>query len=241
MSKDIVRYFQGSTRTCTGATWNPAPISSSSLSQQNNNNNIMAPKPLSVVTDTDPETIKVFDKALGGLALLLFVIVWLSSALSPILFVVALYQGAYLSALFIALATIFAYLPWEKGTTAKALQKFLSQYSPLYMRKTSIVFEGDKPTAKPDAQTFYAIHPHGKGFSHISQHNLLCTENTIRQLTNQPCIHKKELSVLGGRSCMFMMLCSMCDFAFLRHYLYPPFLGCSVAAAATQARPPSLL
>jgi hypothetical protein len=131
----------------------------------------MAPRPLSVVTETDPETIKVFDKALGGLALLLFIIVWLLSALSPFLFVFALYQGAYLSALFISLVTMFAYLPWEKGTIATAIQKFYSQYSPLYMRKTSIVFEGDKPSAKPGAQTFYAIHPHGKCFS---QHNLLC-------------------------------------------------------------------
>jgi 1-acyl-sn-glycerol-3-phosphate acyltransferase len=150
----------------------------------------MAPKKLSVVTETDPETIKVFDKALGGLALLLFIIVWLLSALSPILFVVALHQGAHISAGVIALVTMFAYLPWEKGSIATALQKFYCRYSPQYMRKTTIVFEGgdDQPSAKPDAQqTFYAIHPHGKdlAFVHVNPHNAfsLQRENNIRQLT----------------------------------------------------------
>eukprot|EP00980_Cylindrotheca_fusiformis_P006895 scaffold1442_cov128-Cylindrotheca_fusiformis.AAC.16 len=115
-----------------------------------------------VVTATNPDTIQGFDKLVGGLALFTFVIVWLSSATSPFLFILALHQGAYISALIIALVTILAYLPWKKeNSIAVAFQRFYSYYSHLYMRKTTIVFVGDKPSAKHSQQTFYAVHPHG--------------------------------------------------------------------------------
>lgn len=44
---------------------------------------------------------------------------------------------------------------------------------------------------------------------------------------------------LVGRSCMFIILCSTSDFAFLRRCSHLPFSGCSVEAVATRDRQPS--
>jgi hypothetical protein len=84
---------------------------------------------------------------------------WLLSASSPFLFVLSLSRENYSSALFIFAVTVVAHTPWKDG--GGAIRKFYTKYAHQYVRKTKIVFEGDKPSSKKDPHTFYAIHPHG--------------------------------------------------------------------------------
>ena len=127
----------------------------------------MAPKTTQALAP-DPTKITILEKLLGGLAIVSFVSMWISSLMSPFLLVRALWKEQYIWALTIVAITIAAYTPWEKGPISKAVHDVVYYYFPRYFKSMSLEYEGENIEKKPtnnkgekQQQTFYAIHPHG--------------------------------------------------------------------------------
>jgi hypothetical protein len=124
---------------------------------------------------TDPETVTPLEKFLGGTVFFLFVNIWLSSLSSPVLFVLAIRLGHYVSAIVIVLLSILAYTPWKKGGTIQtAFHRYVKYYGPRWFQRFSIVIEDQDEETKNHPQTLYAVHPHGAfciGWSMLFAHD----------------------------------------------------------------------
>jgi 2-acylglycerol O-acyltransferase 2 len=121
----------------------------------------MAPKTVKASGAPDPKSVKLQEKILGGFVIHCFVVMWISSIVSPFLLLSALYKGQTIWATIIILISVAAYAPWERGTLANFVHYAVYHYFPRYFKSMSIEFEGDKIPTTDDPQYFYAIHPHG--------------------------------------------------------------------------------
>lgn len=120
----------------------------------------MRPKTISAINCTAEEA-TVLKKFGGFLCVGSFIVIWVSSLLSPLLFVAAIIHGYYISAAILIVITIASYAPWEKGPVSRILTPPYSDIHPYYYKEFRIEFEGDSLPSPTDPQTFYAIHPHG--------------------------------------------------------------------------------
>lgn len=112
-------------------------------------------RPLIGVTPTE--------RALGGFSLGTFVLIWLLSVSSPILFLYGVFFDMASLAIFVAIFTVLAYIPWYQSVShllVRKVQGFFRYYTPRYYPSCQIVYDG-KATQQDMRQTFYAIHPHG--------------------------------------------------------------------------------
>ena len=118
-----------------------------------------------VALATDPSNLTFADKILGASVIMLFVVTWISSLLSPLILAHSLYKGYYSLSVLVVIISIASYLPWKKGPIAKSVHNFIYKYFPRYFKSFTLEFEGDddpsSATSKHVQQTFYAIHPHG--------------------------------------------------------------------------------
>lgn len=113
------------------------------------------------VFESSPATTTKLQAFLGAVTVSSFIVIWLSSAASPLILYIALRQGCYKLAAFIVLITIIAYLPWKRGPISQFVQSFIDGYHPKYYDGVSIVFEGGEVPPSEHRQTFFAVHPHG--------------------------------------------------------------------------------
>lgn len=90
-----------------------------------------------------------------------FILIWLSSALSPLLLFLSVSNGYASAAGFIVAVTVAAYLPWEHGPISRFVGRFYNVYHPRYYLGMRVVYEGGRVPSLSDPQTFYAVHPHG--------------------------------------------------------------------------------
>lgn len=110
----------------------------------------------------NPQTSSLTDKFLGGFCLVLFVVTWISSILSPFIFLWAVLYGYHAIAAFVVIVTLAAYIPWKKGPISQAIRSAISKYSGRYFQSCVLAFEGGSlPDPQQDPPTFYAVHPHG--------------------------------------------------------------------------------
>lgn len=96
---------------------------------------------------------------IGGIALLSFITIWLSSLASPILLGAFIFYQKYAIASVLIVLVICAYLPWKKGFLSNIITSF-ARYNVLYYKRCSVILKGrsSKDVKKPN---FYAVHPHG--------------------------------------------------------------------------------
>jgi Diacylglycerol acyltransferase len=134
------------------------------------------------VTETDPNNITVWQKILSAICLGVFVMVWISSIVSPVLLLLAIVQQCYIMAVVIVMIFILAYIPWKKENSiiASTIHKTIQTNSPLFFKSLKIHFvqqlpNGQESTSSTSSSqqkqqqeqqqqqtpTFYAIHPHG--------------------------------------------------------------------------------
>lgn len=89
-----------------------------------------------------------------------FVIIWITSLLSPIILIASMKNGYYLISAIVMVLTTAAYLPWKKGVISRTLGSFYNKYHRCYYNECVIECEGDSITDFKK-QTLYAVHPHG--------------------------------------------------------------------------------
>ena len=103
---------------------------------------------------------------LGLLSVGSFIIIWISSLMSPILLFLCIKHQNYTGTTIILSVTAAAYLPWNARSSKlkHIVQSFISHYHPLYYKKCTVLFKGLLPTDEQSQNSkplFYAIHPHG--------------------------------------------------------------------------------
>ena len=113
------------------------------------------------VLESNPATTTKFQSFLGAVTVSSFIVIWLSSAASPLILFLSLRGEYYKTATFIVLITIIAYLPWKRGPISRCVQSFIDKNHPKYYDGVSIVFEGGEVPPSEHRQTFFAVHPHG--------------------------------------------------------------------------------
>ena len=113
-----------------------------------------------------------FEQGVGAACFGIFVLIWLSSAATPFMFLTALWYSWHRMLAAILLTTAVAYVvPWmtsqsnDRGhqSLTPALQRLYATYTQKYLAGFNIIIEGndkDKPS-KTSPQTFYSVHPHG--------------------------------------------------------------------------------
>jgi len=123
---------------------------------------LSTPKPSSDATfvvfqSSDNSRNQVF---LGGVAIILFVICWISSLASPLLVYYAFVTSNHiLISIILSIATA-AYVPWKKSFVSRFFTSFINGYHRCYYMRSSMTFRKKLPD--PDEEpTLYAIHPHG--------------------------------------------------------------------------------
>jgi len=109
----------------------------------------------------------IFQTVTGGLVLFVFLMTWFASIGSPVLGFMFMIRGKYTPVLLMVIATLMAYLPWEKGPVSGIVSAF-ARFNSLYYQKCSVVFESkeslpDKVDDNKQEQRpkLYAFHPHG--------------------------------------------------------------------------------
>lgn len=99
-----------------------------------------------------------------------FIMIWLSSLLSPAILAACFIYKYYLCAMALVVVAILSYLPWSKQG-GRFVQELFHNCHPAYYKQVSLEFEGNTSLPSPnDPQTFYAVHPHGAfclGWSHL--------------------------------------------------------------------------
>mmetsp|Transcript_130 Transcript_130/g.171 ORF Transcript_130/g.171 Transcript_130/m.171 type:complete len:325 (+) Transcript_130:119-1093(+) len=97
---------------------------------------------------------------IGGTAIFSFIVIWMSSIASPLLFYASIQHQNYAIATLIFVLVICAYVPWKKGFISKNFTAFVS-YTAFYYKRCSITFEGSSLPEDSKTPVFYAVHPHG--------------------------------------------------------------------------------
>ena len=113
------------------------------------------------VLETDSATTTSFQSFLGAVTVSSFIVIWLSSAASPLILFISFRGEHYKIAAVILLITTIAYLPWKRGPISRCVQSFIDRNHPKYYDGVSIVFEGGEVPPSEHRQTFFAVHPHG--------------------------------------------------------------------------------
>ena len=113
------------------------------------------------VFQSNPQTSTHLESFLGGITVSSFIVIWLASASSPLIFALSLLRGYYHVASFVIIVTIISYLPWKRGRISNYVQRFVDTYHPSYYNGVSICFEGGEVPSSQHRQTFFAVHPHG--------------------------------------------------------------------------------
>jgi hypothetical protein len=113
------------------------------------------------IVRSDPNSVSVVESVLGGITVTLFIFIWLSSAVSPLIFGFAVVWGYHKVSFAICFITAIAYLPWERGYISQRLQRFIDAHHPSYYNGVNFVFEGGEVPPAEHKQTFFAVHPHG--------------------------------------------------------------------------------
>jgi len=109
----------------------------------------------------DGKETKLYEKFLASFALGSFIVCWIFSIASPVIFVLCLWSRSYIACTFFATITYFAFAPWNKGLLCQIVNSFYFNYHCRYYKNIRIEYEGDTLPSPSDSQTFYAIHPHG--------------------------------------------------------------------------------
>ena len=120
--------------------------------------NIMAKNNSTVLIDASGCSL--FATVSGGLTILVFIVTWFSSLMSPILLWRSLATKSYKVAGTILILTAAAYIPWQKGPISATWKRILNIYHPQYYKRCKVIFEESTPN-EADRPMFYAIHPHG--------------------------------------------------------------------------------
>jgi Diacylglycerol acyltransferase len=117
-----------------------------------------------------------YHKVWGAWVVGTFVVVWISSLLSPLLLGVAWYLEQHSVAAAIVAISVVAYLPWQRGVLCDAYRNVTNFGHYRLYKSCRIQYEEPLPIPPPDAQsspsdgttaskaripTFYAVHPHG--------------------------------------------------------------------------------
>lgn len=89
-----------------------------------------------------------------------FVVVWISSILSPLLLYQSIVAENYIAASIIVLVTLSAYAPWKKGPITRAITRFYDTYQPKCYKSSKRIFCHGAQPSKTNPM-FYAVHPHG--------------------------------------------------------------------------------
>jgi hypothetical protein len=98
---------------------------------------------------------------LGGCCWCFFLTTWIASIACPVIIGWALLHEQYMLAAVLIFLVIAAYAPWEKGFLSNNVHRFVTYFTPCYIKSLKIVYEGGQiPNAK-DPQTLFAVHPHG--------------------------------------------------------------------------------
>ena len=113
--------------------------------------------------------------SMGALVFGFFVVQWVASILSPLLFGLSLYFQNWIGVLLIIGVTILAYVPWYPNPhpVAEAIRHFFVHNTPFYFRSMKVISEGqplpgqvDSPSttttkATNEPPTLLSVHPHG--------------------------------------------------------------------------------
>lgn len=97
---------------------------------------------------------------LGGIALLTFVAVWVTSLSSPFIFYLSIRFQKYGLTAAIVFLTCVAYAPWKRGILTKHFTAFVQMNIFYYAKFTKIFVGGSEPEAYPKPK-LYGVHPHG--------------------------------------------------------------------------------
>jgi 2-acylglycerol O-acyltransferase 2 len=114
-----------------------------------------------------PQPPTIIERIVGGINLLIFVLVWLLSAISPFLFLYSIMYKQFWSLTIILLITRVAHSPGivpkptNSNTSSNRLRKFFGHYTPKYFRSVRIIWEGQEREDVDNKQTLYGVHPHG--------------------------------------------------------------------------------
>lgn len=102
---------------------------------------------------------------LGGLAISTFVATWISSLMSPFIFVWSIRNERYLITAAIISVVVAAYAPWKKGPISRAFTRFLQGQAKYHKRAAMVFSEGSNPEEAQGKSNnkpmFFAVHPHG--------------------------------------------------------------------------------
>jgi hypothetical protein len=85
---------------------------------------------------------------LGGVVLIVFLLIWISSVASPILFYLSLRYGHYGHCTIMLFFTACAFLPWRKGFFSKLVTAFARRNTNYYTQCTT-VFESSSSLPHP--------------------------------------------------------------------------------------------
>jgi len=114
------------------------------------------------VLQSDSDSVGMLESIFGAITVSFFIIIWLASAISPLILGFAVARGFYSVATAIVVVTVIAYLPGiGNGPIARRLRMFIDKHHPSYYDGVSIVFEGGEVPPAEHRQTFFAVHPHG--------------------------------------------------------------------------------
>mmetsp|Transcript_17439 Transcript_17439/g.21300 ORF Transcript_17439/g.21300 Transcript_17439/m.21300 type:complete len:325 (+) Transcript_17439:34-1008(+) len=96
----------------------------------------------------------------GGFTVCMFISIWISSLLSPLLLYFSIKYQKHVATTLILLAVATAYIPfWNtKGLFPRALKGFINKYYVKYFTRCKVIYE---EAPDPNIPTFYAVHPHG--------------------------------------------------------------------------------
>ena len=126
----------------------------------NGNSANSAPKTVTYLSHDGKDT-KLHQLLLGTVVVGSFIVIWLSSLFSPIIFYVSYRNGYYTTFAIAVSLSILSYIPWKNGRIVGAIKYFYVHYHMHYYKKVTVEFEGNTLPSPKDPQTFYAIHPHG--------------------------------------------------------------------------------
>ena len=118
-------------------------------------------KAKAIVLASWPANSPVLHRFCGAFLLNSFIVIWLSSAISPFLLLAAVWQGWNPVAIAILVITIMAYVPWQKGPISRFVVYAYNTYYPTYFKSAAIVIEDDDEGLVAKQQAFFAVHPHG--------------------------------------------------------------------------------
>ena len=103
---------------------------------------------------------------IGGSGLVFFILIWISSLLSPFFLYASIQYKQYFLTALITLIVSFAYMPWKKGLISNACTEYMRK-NHYYYKTSSVKFLGASlpdsgaGNGKDKKPKLYGVHPHG--------------------------------------------------------------------------------